>query len=56
MMNKKVTRKEFILSALSIAAVFVASKVPFISKDITSKQEEGNAYGNNTYGGSKKNV
>jgi hypothetical protein len=54
-LDKKVTRKEFLLSALSIATLFVASKVPSIAKDFTPKKE-GNTYGNYSYGGGKKNA
>lgn len=54
-MDKKVTRKEFLLSALSIAALFVASKAPSIVKNLSSKKE-GNIYGNYAYGGGKKNA
>ena len=49
-MNKKVTRKEFLLSILSITALFVASKVPSMVKSLTSKKESNN-YGNYSYGG-----
>lgn len=55
-MDKKVTRKEFLLSGLSIIAVFAMSKMPsMITKKLTpplSKQKD-NAYGNHIYGGSK---
>ena len=54
-MDKKITRKQFILSALSVTALFVASKVPTIVKDLTPKKE-GNNYGNYSYGGGKKNA
>jgi hypothetical protein len=55
MLDKKVTRKEFLLSALSIATLFVVSKVPSIVKELTPKKE-GNVYGNYSYGGEKKNA
>ena len=55
MMDKKVTRKEFLLSALSITALFVASKVPTMVKSLVPKKE-GNTYGNYAYGGGKKNA
>jgi len=55
MMNKKVTRKQFLLSALSITALFVASKVPSLVKDIAPKKE-GDNYGNYSYGGGNKNA
>lgn len=54
-MDKKVTRKQFLLSALSITALFVASKVPSLIKNLTPKKE-GDSYGNYSYGGSKKNA
>jgi len=54
-MDKKVTRKEFLLSALSIIAIFVAGKVPSVVKTLAVKKEN-NTYGNNSYGGGKKNV
>jgi hypothetical protein len=62
MLNKKVTRKQFLLSALSIGgAVFMASKLKLPSsssvKNIFSKKEEdSNIYGNYSYGGGKKNA
>lgn len=55
MMDKKVTRKDFLLSVLSITALFVASKVPqVIKKGITIREK--NSYGNYSYGGNKKNA
>lgn len=54
-MDKKVTRKQFLLSALSITAIFVASKLPSIVKDLVPKKE-GNSYGNYSYGGNNKNA
>lgn len=65
MLDKKVTRKEFLLGALSITALFVASKVPSVVKNQFSqpkgnntfgKAKIGNAYGNYSYGGGKKNA
>lgn len=53
-MNKKLTRKEFILSILSVGALVFASKVPNIVKNINSKKS--NTYGNYSYGGIKKNA
>ena len=52
-MNKKVTRKEFLLSVLSITALFVVSKIPnIISKKLSLlKAKENNTYGNYSYGG-----
>lgn len=55
MLDKKITRKQFLVSALSIAAVFVANKIPSAVKDLTPKKE-GNHYGNYSYGGGKKNA
>lgn len=55
--NKKITRKEFIFSILSIGTLIVASKAPGIIKDLTSSKKQGNTYGNYSYGGgNKKNV
>ena len=53
MMNKKVTRKEFLLSILSVTALFAVSKIPgVITKKLSlSKSKEGNTYGNYSYGG-----
>lgn len=58
MLNKKVTRKEFLVSALSIAALFaVSGKVSQAVKKFNSpKQKDGIAYGHYPYGGGKKNV
>jgi len=55
MMDKKLTRKQFLLSALSVAALFAVNKVPAMVKNLTPKKE-GNSYGNYSYGGSKKNA
>lgn len=55
-MDKKVTRKQFILSALSITALFVASKIPSMVKNNFTPKKEGNNYGNYAYGGSKNNA
>jgi hypothetical protein len=57
MMDKKVTRKEFLLSILSITALFAVSKIPnVITKKLSlSKSKESNTYGNYSYGG-KSNV
>ena len=51
-LEKKVTRKQFLLSALSVTALFAMNKVPKIVKDLTPKKE-GNHYGNYSYGGKK---
>lgn len=55
--DKKLTRKQFLLSGLSIVAIFFASKVPLVAKNFIIKKE-GNTYGNYSYGGNnnKKNV
>lgn len=53
--NKKITRKEFLLSALSITALFFVSKVPNEIKK-TAFKKENNSYGNCTYGGGQKNA
>jgi len=51
-MDKKVTRKEFLLSILSITALFAVSKIPsMISKKISLSKKENNTYGNYSYGG-----
>lgn len=55
MLDKKITRKQFLLTALSVAGLFVASKVPNMVKELTPKKE-GNNYGNYSYGGGKKNA
>lgn len=49
--NKKMTRKEFLVSAMSLTALLVVNKVPLIQK----KKNKDNAYGNYSYGGSSKN-
>ncbi len=54
--DKKLTRKEFIFSILSIGAVIFASKVPEIVKNLNSKNKKGNTYGNYSYGGVNKNA
>lgn len=56
MMNKKVTRKEFLLSVLSITALLAISKVPnMVKKSVIVKRGDNN-YGNYSYGGNKKNA
>lgn len=55
MMNKEITRKEFLLSVLSIVALFVASKVPSMMKNF-AYEKEGNIYGSYSYGGERKNA
>lgn len=57
MLDKKVTRKEFLLSGLSIITLLAVSKylVPsVITKKLTptlSRAKGNNAYGNYAYGG-----
>jgi len=58
-LDKKVTRKQFLLSALSVAGLFMASKLPSEVKGFMPKkneEQEGNTYGNSPYGGIKKNA
>lgn len=59
MLDKKVTRKEFLLGALSFGGLIVASKMhPLIKKAVAAKSAEkkDNSYGNFAYGGPKKNA
>jgi hypothetical protein len=49
MLDKKVTRKQFILSGLSILGFLFISKIP--KKIISSSKKEDNSYGKSTYGG-----
>ena len=53
MLNKKVTRKEFLLSGLSVVALLAVSKIPSaITKKLSlAKPKESNTYGNYYYGG-----
>lgn len=55
MLDKKVTRKDFLLTALSITAVFIGGKIPTDIKNKFSllKKESNNSYGNSSYGGKK---
>lgn len=55
-MQKKITRKQFLLSIFSASALIVAGNIPNIVKSITTAKKSGNSYGNYSYGGSKKNV
>jgi hypothetical protein len=49
MLHKKVTRKQFILSALSVFGLLLLNKLP---KKITNPLEKkSGGYGTNTYGG-----
>ena len=54
-MDKKITRKQFLLSALSIGALIVSRKVSPIVKTLAVKKPS-NSYGNHSYGGGKKNA
>ncbi|MCX6754623.1 MAG: hypothetical protein NTU81_02230 [Candidatus Nomurabacteria bacterium] len=57
MMDKKITRKDFILSVLSVTALLVASKVPkIINNNKVAKTKGNNTYGNYSYGGNSKNA
>lgn len=53
MLEKKVTRKEFLLSALSVVGLLVVSKVPSIVKKTARTEGSPNKYGNQAYGGKK---
>ena len=55
-MDKKVTRKEFLVSILSVFALLVLSKVPGIltkKLPLSKSNAKNNAYGNHVYGGGK---
>ncbi len=54
--DKKITRKEFLFSILSIGTLIFASKAPSIIKSFNQNKKEGNTYGNYSYGGAKKNA
>jgi hypothetical protein len=71
MEDEVVTRKQFIVSVLSITALLIANKVvnkvtnkvPTLAKDFTLKKgnstygnKGNNTYGNYVYGGDKKNA
>ena len=53
MLEKKVTRKEFLLSVLSVVGLLVVSKVPSVVKKTAASSAATNKYGNQTYGGKK---
>lgn len=55
-MQKKITRKQFILSILSVGAFFATSNVSSLVKTIAVTKKSANSYGNYSYGGSKKNA
>ncbi len=54
-MDKKVTRKEFLLSALSMLGLFILGKSSSSIKNI-NPLKENNVYGNYSYGGIKKKI
>lgn len=54
-MQKKLTRKQFLFSILSVGVLVVVGKVPNVMKIITANKKSGNSYGNYSYGGIKKN-
>jgi hypothetical protein len=56
MLEKEVTRKQFLFSIMSFAGIVALSKVPsIVKKDIfKANSKAANAYGNSTYGGSGK--
>jgi len=54
MKDKKLTRKEFLLSIGSIMAVFAVGKLPSLVKNSVTNFKKDNSYGNYAYGGSKK--
>lgn len=53
-MDKQVTRKQFLVGALSLVGVVLLSKLPKVVQSSAQKKEVG--YGNQAYGGSKKNA
>lgn len=54
--DKKITRKEFLFSILSIGSLIIASKTSSIIKGLSPNKKKGNTYGNYSYGGDKKNA
>jgi hypothetical protein len=48
MLDKKLTRKQFILSGLSLFGILLMNKIP---KNIVTKHKTNNSYGGSTYGG-----
>lgn len=60
LMEKKVTRKEFLLSTLSVVGLLAVSKAPSLVKNTLSQFNKpknlANSYGNNSYGGENKNA
>lgn len=51
MLEKKVTRKEFLLSVLSVVGLLVVNKLPSVVKKTATGTT--NSYGNQAYGGKK---
>lgn len=54
MLEKKITRKDFLLTALSVTAIFIGSKIPTgFKNEFSLPKKVKNAYGNSSYGGKK---
>lgn len=56
-MEQKITRKDFLLSLLSIAGLVMASKIPKMAQNsfsLLNKETNLNTYSNSSYGGTKK--
>ena len=60
LMDKKVTRKEFLLSALSVVGLLAVGKAPSLVKHTLSQFNKPknltDSYGNSSYGGDKNNA
>jgi hypothetical protein len=60
MLNKQITRKQFLLSTLSVVGLVALSKVPAFLKTTPKESSQDtassatNGYGNSAYGGSSK--
>ncbi len=54
MLDKKVTRKQFLAGLLSVGAVVALSKIPSVLKK--PKASTVSSYGNSAYGGDKKHA
>jgi hypothetical protein len=48
MLDKKLTRKQFILSGISLFGLLLMNKVP---KKLINNNKTNNSYGGSTYGG-----
>ncbi len=48
MLDKRITRKQFILSGLSLFGILLMNKIP---KNIVTNNKTNNSYGVSTYGG-----